>query len=208
MFLAGKKTEYKPWEVKIEMVLRHFGAVLRECSCWEKEVMGWYMGQAKPEQSGIRFKDVWIDEDGYHATLLPKSVYSDSKCKYYLTREDCIKDNEREVVEFDTQEEEKGEGVMDETNNHSPELVKEINLKWDKFRPFFKPILCALYERDMEEIYNSDAFQFDGSMDDAFKNLCDEWDFHANNYLQHIADDQDLETIIEFVRYDVVEDYS
>jgi hypothetical protein len=201
--------KFSPSTEDLKDVLRKMhGIALISYSSNYYAVKGWYMGPTKPEETALVFKDFWVDADGSHVTPVAKTNGS-LKVPVYLTQEECIKANTADVVDFDTDvKEDEGEGIMDYTNNHNPELVDEINLKWDKFRPFFKPILCALYERDLEEIYNSDAFSFDGSMDDAFNELCDEWDFHASNYLQHIADDQDLETIVEFIRYDVVEKWS
>lgn len=116
------------------------------------------------------------------------------------------------------------DGIMDTGNGHSEGLVKEINRKWLKFHDKFKPILVALYERDIDEITDSDAFQipswlnteecaegkFSGDWDGyhkmALADMTTRWDEFANNYLMHIADDQDLEAIIKFVRYDVCED--
>lgn len=99
-------------------------------------------------------------------------------------------------------------GIMDAGQNHDEDLVEQINIKWFKFRDRFKPILCALYERDAEEILNSDAFSFDPAADaDYVKTYMQkEWEVEANNYLMHIADDQDLSTILKFVRFDVCED--
>ena len=96
-------------------------------------------------------------------------------------------------------------GVFDSVS-HDRNLVKELNLKWVKYKQGFKPILCALYERDLEEIYNNETFDIEGSMDDVFAELQKRWDYWAENYLMHIADDQDLEIIIKFVRCDVCED--
>ena len=93
--------------------------------------------------------------------------------------------------------------IMDETNGHNVDLVMSINRAWKKNREMFKPILCALYERDLEEICNSDAFaDFKlADKDKVFVDMQTEWDFHAYNYLMHIADDTDLESIINFVHY-------
>lgn len=114
-------------------------------------------------------------------------------------------------------------GIM-EHGSHGDALVDEINIKWLKFHDKFKPILVALYERDIDEITDSDAFQipswlnteecaegkFSGDWDGyhkmALADMTTRWDEFANNYLMHIADDQDLEAIIKFVRYDVCED--
>lgn len=116
------------------------------------------------------------------------------------------------------------DGIMDTGNGHSEGLVKEINRKWLLFHDKFKPILVALYERDIDEITDSDAFQIPKWLESeeyaigektgkwdlynkmAFGDMYSRWDEFANNYLMHVADDQDLETILTFVRYDVSED--
>ena len=115
-------------------------------------------------------------------------------------------------------------GIMDTAQNHNEDLVKEINLKWLRFREEFRPILIALYTRDIDEITDSDAFQIPkwketneyekgvvtDDWDDynkmALADMIARWSEFANNYLMHIADDQDLVSIIKFVRYDVCED--
>jgi len=99
------------------------------------------------------------------------------------------------------------EGIMNTTNCHNEALVEQINEKWNKFRDKFRPILCALYERDAEEILNSEAFSFDPAADAEWVEgyMKHNWKVEAENYLMHIADDQDLETILTFVRYDVCE---
>lgn len=207
-FISGEKNQqYVPDGVLVKDILRVHGyGNIKEHECWYYKVYGWCWNYEEPRECPLSFKDCWLNDEGGHITVIHEG-WGDQKYPAYLTREECLAANRKQVEEFDEPNTEP-EGIMDETNGHNPNLVKEINEKWDKLRPFFKTILCALYERDMEEIYNSDAFRFEGSMDDAFKAMCDEWDFHAANYLQHIADDQDLETILTFVRYDVYEDYS
>ena len=92
------------------------------------------------------------------------------------------------------------EEVMDTTNNHNPELVKKINIAWNEKREMFGVILCALYKRDIEEILNSDAFTFPKyDADEVSFYLSDFWENEAYNYLQHIADDTDLECILNFL---------
>ena len=115
-------------------------------------------------------------------------------------------------------------GIMDTAQNHDEDLVKEINLKWLRFREEFRPILIALYTRDIEEITDSDAFQIPSWLNTeeyekgvannqwtrykrmALADMTARWDEFANNYLMHIADGQDLDMILKFVRYDVSED--
>lgn len=113
------------------------------------------------------------------------------------------------------------EEVMDTTNGHDKKLVEKINLAWAEKREKFYPILCALYERDIDEITDADAFQLPGWLDSdehhkgivtgcweeyntmALNQMKKEWNLFAPNYLQHIADDTDLETILTFIRYEV-----
>ena len=92
------------------------------------------------------------------------------------------------------------EDIMDTTNNHNPKLVAKINIAWNEKREQFFPILCALYKRDVQEILDSDAFTFPKyDTDDAYRYLKDNWDIEAYNYLQHIADDTDLECILNYL---------
>ena len=91
------------------------------------------------------------------------------------------------------------EEVMDTTNGHDPELVAKINIAWNEKREQFFPILCALYDRDAEEILNSDAWNWTDEIESVRECMRDEWDFHAPNYLQHIADDTDLECVLNFL---------
>ena len=95
------------------------------------------------------------------------------------------------------------EDIMDTTNNHNPELVAKINIAWNEKREQFFLIMCALYKRDIEEIMDSDAFTFPWehgyTADDAYLYLVENWDIEAYNYLQHIADDADLECILNYL---------
>jgi len=92
------------------------------------------------------------------------------------------------------------EDIMDATNNHNPELVAKINAAWNTKREQFFPILCALYKRDIKEILDSDAFTFPKyDVEDAYLYLSANWDIEAYNYLQHIADDTDLECILNYL---------
>ena len=95
------------------------------------------------------------------------------------------------------------EDIMYTTNSHNPELVAKINIAWNEKREMFFPIMCALYKRDIEEIMDSDAFTFPWehgyTADDAYLYLAESWDVEAYNYLQHIADDTDLECILNYL---------
>jgi hypothetical protein len=95
-----------------------------------------------------------------------------------------------------------GYEIMDTTQNHDPELVYKINQAWNEKREQFCPILRALYERDIKEIMESDAWNWTDDAESVKEALHDEWDIHANNYLMHIADDWDLKAILYFLRYE------
>lgn len=96
------------------------------------------------------------------------------------------------------------ESVMDTTNGHNPKLVAKINVAWNEKREMFFPIMCALYKRDIEEIMSNDAFAFLGKFvvwtcDEVYNYLTKYWEAETPNYLQHIADDADLECILNYL---------
>ena len=112
-----------------------------------------------------------------------------------------------------------GGDIMDTLNGHSIELVEKINDAWRKGKKEFEIILKALYERDIDEITDSDAFQithwvgswqwnegcrnnnWEPYMEMALADMKEHWEDYAENYLMHIADDADLESIIAFIHY-------
>lgn len=157
----------------------------------------WYNDNGVPSCNTYchRFR-VWIDRDGAHAEHLLESK------PVFKNREECAAALPKaQVVDFD-EPTPAPSGIMDTTNGHEPELVRRINDAWDKYREEFRPILIALYDRDIEEIFNSDAFLCGwNDTDEAFADLQSNWDMHAWNYLQHIADNNDLSTILHFLNY-------
>lgn len=94
-------------------------------------------------------------------------------------------------------------GIMDTGNGHHEDLVRRINVAWVRCKKEFEPILKALYERDIDEICGSDAFAFkaDDSMETNLEEMRANWDYYAYAYLQHIADNNDLSTILHFLNY-------
>lgn len=145
------------------------------------------------EGEGIRLKYPRMDRLTYR-NIAEIDTYTggritDSGC---VTTDDvCLK--YAEVEKF---------GIIDTTNGHNPDLVRRINTKWAEEKEKFQKILVALYDRDLDEILNADSFAYDKwtSKDIAFADLQSDWDKHAPNYLQHIADDGDLEAILNFVK--------
>lgn len=129
-----------------------------------------------------------------------------SECGILVKEVGGVLDSEWETTEIGFSQSDKVkilpnyEDIMDTTNNHDPKLVTKINIAWNEKREQFFPILCALYKRDAQEILDSDAFTFPKyDADDAYHYLKDNWDIEAYNYLQHIADDTDLECILNYL---------
>ena len=66
----------------------------------------------------------------------------------------------------------------------------------------FEIILKALYKRDAKEILNNERFGWDenATEESVYESMCAAWVSLSYDYLKGVADDQDLETIINFVR--------
>lgn len=126
-------------------------------------------------------------DDTYEGMIQLDRDYAYIDTRYYL-----------DIYELETEHVER---VMDTTNNHNPELVSQINILWNTEREQFHAILMALYARDFNDIYNAKSFADLGNNKGAahIHLICD-WEEYAGNYLQNIADDEDLETIIKFIR--------
>lgn len=149
---------------------------------------------------GIAVNDYIIYNDGIYL------ITGFSECGILVKEVGGVLDSEWETTEIGFSQSDKVrilsnyEDIMDATNNHNPELVAKINIAWNTKREQFFPIMCALYKRDAQEILDSDAFTFPKyDADDAYHYLKDNWDIEAYNYLQHIADDTDLECILNYL---------
>lgn len=82
--------------------------------------------------------------------------------------------------------------IMNKFNGHDKDLVNKINYIYAKDVEAMKPILLALYKRDVVE---SDS---KGITEHMFNN---NFDLFCENFLTHVCDNEDLKTIINFVRY-------
>ena len=85
--------------------------------------------------------------------------------------------------------------IMDTHNAHNPELVRKINTAWksDEYHDRFGDILFALGCRDEQEIQD----KFDIIID------CNETAMdNAHEIMEGVCDDQDLECILKFIRYE------
>jgi hypothetical protein len=85
--------------------------------------------------------------------------------------------------------------IMDTYNAHNSELVRKINDAWKKknYHERFGAILLAILTRDKEEFEN----RFDCNVE-----LTEEFAYtNANQIMEGMCDDWDLETILSFIRY-------
>lgn len=88
--------------------------------------------------------------------------------------------------------------IMDTYNGHNPELVRKINAAWkdEKYHDMFGVILLAITNRDMDMDNEKDVFgESIVDIDDAMN--------HANEIMEGVCDDQDLQTILSFIRYEL-----
>lgn len=105
----------------------------------------------------------------------------DRKYKVYLSAEDCLRDNTRDIKIVGFEETETTSELMDTTNNHDAELVRKINLCYDIRRKDFCDIVRLLAKRD-ETDYPA------------------EWNITVvcKEYCRNVADDKDLKTILSY----------
>lgn len=97
------------------------------------------------------------------------------------------------------------ETIMNNTNGHNPDLVEKINNLYNnpKKKECFYTIIQALMYRDGEEIIDKGIT----TEKNFYYSSCD-WhgefyryaELFAHDYLMHVADDRDLEIIINFCR--------
>jgi hypothetical protein len=99
--------------------------------------------------------------------------------------------------------------IMNPYNAHNVELVDKINELWKSDKhDRFRIILVAYMQRDLNEMYDKNIFGeasdektewfFNNNVDTAY--LDENWEDLAGDYLMRVADDADLECIIDFIR--------
>lgn len=103
-FVGQTLRELRPEGIPLWSIIKDHGYETGNVGSWDRAVLGWYMDKFEPKQGKIRFKDVWVDEGGVHITFLPKAYYGCDNNKYYLTKEECLAANRREVFDFDDDE--------------------------------------------------------------------------------------------------------
>lgn len=101
-FVKGIGGAFVPDAISMRDILRVHGYThFREHNCWDLEVTGWFYRGSDADTCPMNFKDVWIDEDGTHVTVIHETGWSGNKKPAYLTKEECMEANRRQVVEFD-----------------------------------------------------------------------------------------------------------
>lgn len=100
--------------------------------------------------------------------------------------------------------------IMTPYNSHNKDLVNKINELWNSEERHnrFQPILVAFMQRDLEEMYDKNCFGeasdektekfFDENVNVSY--LFSHWEDLAEYYLMRVADDADLQCIIDFIR--------
>lgn len=116
------------------------------------------------------------------------------------------KDEVKKAIE----EEDKSIYLTDTYNGHDNVLVDKVNELWrnahikkdTRVLKNFEIILKALYKRDAREILNNERFGWDenATEESVYDKMCCAWVSLSYDYLKGVADDGDLETIINFVR--------
>jgi hypothetical protein len=99
--------------------------------------------------------------------------------------------------------------IMTPYNAHNKDLVNKINELWNSEKhDNFRIILVAYMQRDLDEMYDKNCFGeasdektekfFDENVNTEYLNA--HWEDLAECYLMRVADDADLECIIDFIR--------
>lgn len=187
--------EFVPEAVYVTDILRVHGySRFEETNVWDYKIIGWCWNYGEPRECPMSFKDLWIDEDGAHITVIHQG-WGKPEYPAYITREECLAANRKKFVEFD-EPEPISAGVMDDTNGHDPELVERINEAWDTEQNWWELtlILSALMHRDGSQILEELGKEITEYADEEKMVL-----ELAPEYLQHIADDQDLQQILDFI---------
>lgn len=91
-----------------------------------------------------------------------------------------------------------GEGVMNTDNGHNPDLVNDINLLYtqDSKRGLFTDILTLITCRDIDELVEKGILPEGENITPEFVSASD------TDILTRICDDQDLQTILAYCRFD------
>jgi hypothetical protein len=141
---------------------------------------------------------VEIDSDGVHAWI--PSVSNGTR---FLTKEAAIASYKpKKTITFEDEEDDDERcDIMDTHNSHNAELVRKINAAWKsgKYNQDFGYIVYSIAQRDYSECKE----KFDCDMGNFLSSIIDDCDFGCiHNVLENVCDDQDLETILSFIRYE------
>lgn len=142
---------------------------------------------------------VEIDSNGIHAWI--PSVSNGTR---FLTKEAALASYKpKKTITFEDDDDDDDDehcDIMDTYNGHNAKFVKKINAAWKsgRYNQDFGLIVYSIAQRDYsecEEKFGCDMVNFLSSIIDD----CNKDSIH--NVLENICDDQDLETILSFIRY-------
>lgn len=142
---------------------------------------------------------VEIDSNGIHAWI--PSVSNGTR---FLTQEAALASyNPPKTITFEDEDEEDDErcDIIDTRNGHNPELVRKINAAWKsgQHNQDFGYIVYSIAQRDIMECKE----KFDCDMGNFLSSIIDDCDYGCiHNVLENVCDDQDLETILSFIRHE------
>lgn len=100
--------------------------------------------------------------------------------------------NENNIMPFNVKYDIVERTIIDTSNAHDEALVDTINYIWCRDSESFKPILLALYTRDMEEAIKK---EIDPSL------IGTDFESFAYEFMMKVCDDMDLAVIIDFIRF-------
>ena len=164
--------------------------------------MGYYW-TARYSDGTLRESAVYADKETCHKSMMDAAVkLLSAKTEFRLASSGEVTDASfaDETALIRTQsgsysfEMVEDSGIMDTLNSHDPGLVSLINRAWADpgNRRRFKIILLALLTRDKKEFDDMFLCDVELSEDSAWEN--------AHSILEYICDDDDLRTVLGFLR--------
>lgn len=101
-FIENKGGAYRPDAVSVPDILRVNGySVFCEVETWQKGIVGYFYHHNDVIKGTMPFCDMFVDADGAHVTVLHRGTgWAEDKVAY-LTREECLAANRKDVVDFE-----------------------------------------------------------------------------------------------------------
>lgn len=130
-FIENKGGAYRPGAVSVPDILRVNGySVFCEVETWQKGIVGYFYHHNDVTKGTMPFCDMFVDADGAHVTVLHRGTgWAEDKVAY-LTYEECLAANRKDVVDFDENELEEERPVkrLDHDSALICESIQEVTL--------------------------------------------------------------------------------